>query len=83
VGFPNIDATVLLSEMTDVAASAGSACHAGSSTASSVLGSMRVPQKYAMGTIRLSVGKMTTENEIESSIESICKAVERISLSMR
>jgi cysteine desulfurase len=83
LGFPNIDATFLLSEMTDVAASAGSACHAGSSTASSVLGSMRVPQKYAMGTIRLSVGKMTTEDEIDRAIESICRAVERIRLSMR
>lgn len=82
VGFPNIDATFLLSEMTDVAASAGSACHAGSATASSVLGSMRVPQKYAMGTIRLSVGKMTTKDEIDRAIESICRAVERIRLSM-
>jgi len=83
VGFPNIDATFLLSEMTNVAASAGSACHAGSSTASSVLGSMRVPQKYAMGTIRLSVGKMTTEDEIDRAMESICNAVERINLSMK
>jgi cysteine desulfurase len=83
VGFPNIDATFLLSEMTNVAASAGSACHAGSTAISGVLGAMGVPQKYAMGTIRLSVGKMTTEDEIDRSIESICKAVERIRLSMR
>jgi cysteine desulfurase len=82
VGFPNIDASFLLSEMKDVAASAGSACHAGASTASSVLGSMGVPQKYAMGTIRLSTGKMTTDEEIDRSVDVICKAVERVRRSM-
>jgi len=83
LGFPNIDATFLLSEMTDVAASAGSACHAGSSSISGVLGAMGVPQKYAMGTLRLSVGKMTTEDEIDRAIGSICGAVEHIRISMR
>jgi cysteine desulfurase len=82
VGLPNIDASFLLSEMTGIAASAGSACHAGSSTASSVLGSMGVPQKYAMGTIRLSVGKMTTEDEIDRSIEVISTAIAHIRQSM-
>ncbi len=82
VGFPNIDATFLLSEMTDVAASAGSACHAGSTSISGVLGAMGVPQKYAMGTIRLSVGKMTTEKEIDRAVENICGAVELIRLAM-
>ncbi|MEA3470563.1 MAG: aminotransferase class V-fold PLP-dependent enzyme, partial [Thermodesulfobacteriota bacterium] len=82
VGFPNINASRLLPEMEEIAASAGSACHTGATTVSSVLVAMRVPRKYAMGTIRLSVGKTTTENEIDRAVESICGAVERIRLSM-
>jgi len=84
VGFPNINASRLLPEMKEVAASGGSACHTGAATVSSVLVAMGVPRNYARGTVRLSTGRMTTEEEIDRAIEIISGAVERerIRLSM-
>jgi len=84
VGFPDINASRLLPEMKEIAASTGSACHTGATTVSSVLVAMRVPRRYTMGTVRLSTGKMTTEEEIDRAVEIISGAVERerIRLSM-
>jgi len=84
VGFPDINASRLLAEMEEIAASTGSACHTGVTTVSGVLVAMRVPRKYAMGTFRFSTGRMTTEEEIDRTIEIISGAVERerIRLSM-
>ncbi len=41
---------------------------------------MRVPLDYAMGTIRLSLGRMTTEAEIEESLDAIVRTVRRLHL---
>ena len=78
VSFRNIEASPLLSEVKEIAASAGSACHAGFTSISPVLAAMNVPINYARGTIRLSTGKMTTEDEIDRFIELITEAVQRI-----
>jgi len=48
----------------DVAASAGAACHSDQVCVSHVLAAMKVPKPFDLGTLRLSVGKMTTEHEI-------------------
>lgn len=76
VSFSGIDATLLLSELEGISASAGSACHAGSTTISHVLAAMNVPLKFARGTIRFSTGKMTTEEEIDRAIELVSKKVD-------
>jgi len=54
-----------------VAASAGAACHSDRVCVSHVLAAMNVPEHFALGTLRLSVGKMTTENEILYSAQVI------------
>jgi cysteine desulfurase len=79
IGFKGLEASALLNDliMADIAASAGSACHAGSTTISHVLEAMKVPLEYAMGTLRLSVGKMTTEDEIDRAVTELTKAVQR------
>jgi cysteine desulfurase len=79
VGFQGMEASTLLNDliMADIAVSAGSACHAGSTTISHVLEAMKVPPEYAVGTLRLSVGKMTTEDEIDRAIAELVKAVQR------
>ncbi len=64
ISFPGVEANTLLDEITDVAASAGAACHSDGIDVSTVLEAMRVPVKYAMGTIRFSTGRDTTEDEI-------------------
>jgi len=79
IGFQGMEASALLNNliMADIAASAGSACHAGSTTVSHVLEAMKVPPEYAVGTLRLSVGKMTTEEDIDRAIVELAKAVQQ------
>jgi cysteine desulfurase len=64
--------------MENVAASAGSACHSGGVTISSVLQAMHVPLDYAMGTLRFSVGRFTTAEEIDRSLEEIDRVVRKL-----
>jgi len=55
----------VLAKMPGVAASTGSACHAGSVTLSPVLAAMGVPLKEGMGAVRFSLGRTTTWEELE------------------
>ncbi len=75
VGFPGIDINTLLSNLTEVAASAGAACHVGKEPVSHVLSAMHVPNEYMLGTLRLSVGKHTTEEEIDTAIRLIAEQI--------
>jgi cysteine desulfurase len=66
VAFPGVVAEELLDRLADeVAASAGAACHAGAATVSHVLAAMDVDPELARGTVRLSIGRFTTDEEIE------------------
>lgn len=55
----------VLAKLPGVAASTGSACHAGSVTLSPVLAAMGVPQEQGMGAIRFSLGRFTTREDLE------------------
>lgn len=55
----------ILAALPDVAASTGSACHAGSVTLSPVLAAMGVPPGEGMGAVRFSLGRTTTWTELE------------------
>jgi cysteine desulfurase NifS/selenium donor protein len=82
VSFRSIDAGTLLAEIGDrVAASAGAACHAQGVTVSTVLEAMRVPLEYAMGTVRFSVGRSTTAEEIDAAIDIVVGAARRLTRS--
>ncbi|MBC8317146.1 MAG: cysteine desulfurase [Desulfobulbaceae bacterium] len=59
----------------EVAASAGAACHSGGVDVSHVLKAMQVPLEWAKGTLRFSVGRMTTTEQIEHTIEIVVKAI--------
>jgi cysteine desulfurase len=79
LSFRGVQANTLLSEVGEqVAASAGAACHADVVDVSAVLEAMRVPVDWAMGTVRFSVGRGTTEEEIERVIEVVAAAVRRL-----
>lgn len=62
----------------EIAASAGSACHAGETTISGVLKAMGVPPEWARGTLRLSTGRTTTVDDISTAVERIAEAAERL-----
>ena len=55
----------MLARLPGVAASTGSACHAGSVTLSPVLAAMCVPPEEGMGAVRFSLGRTTTWEELE------------------
>jgi cysteine desulfurase len=72
VAFPGQDAYGLLDSLAEeLAASAGSACHSGATMVSYVLQAMGVEPELARATVRLSVGRFTTEEEIEQAVELI------------
>jgi cysteine desulfurase len=78
LSFRGIEANAILSELTEVAASAGAACHADEVTVSPTLEAMGVPVDYAMGTIRFSTGAMLTEAEVDRAIEAVAGVIERL-----
>ncbi len=78
VGFKNVEANMLLLNMDGVAASAGAACHTDSIDISSVLAAMKVPEEYAMGTVRFSTGRSTSAENIDRAIEITSRAVHRL-----
>lgn len=55
----------LLAKVPGVAASTGSACHEGTVTRSPVLCAMQAPLEINHGAVRLTVGRYTTEDEID------------------
>jgi cysteine desulfurase len=78
VSFPHLEANRLLEVMEGVAASSGAACHADAVDVSAVLTAMQVPLEYAMGTLRFSVGKMTTAEEIDRAVDIVVQTVQRL-----
>ncbi len=65
----------LLAKLDGVAASTGSACHAGAIELSPVLKAMGITPETGLGTIRFSLGRSTTANEIEYVMQQIKHAV--------
>jgi cysteine desulfurase len=63
----------ILKQLTGVAASTGSACHAGQIEMSPVLAAMGVPPEVGMGAVRLSLGRGTTAEEIDFVLSQIGK----------
>ncbi len=75
ISFPGLEANTIVSALTDVAVSAGAACHSENIEISHVLTAMQVPVHQAMGTIRFSVGRFSSEDEIDRALELIGKVV--------
>lgn len=65
----------ILQRMEGVAASTGSACHAGSIELSPVLTAMGVQPRVGLGAIRFSVGRYTTEAEIDAVTDRLGSVV--------
>jgi len=61
----------ILGRLSGVAASTGSACHAGSVELSPVLRAMGVAPEIGMGAIRFSLGRTTTREEIEAVVADL------------
>jgi cysteine desulfurase len=84
ISFFNLEANRILDAIgTEVAASAGAACHSDTVQISDVLKAMAVAPEWAMGTLRLTTGKMTTGEEIDKAARVICAAVQKMGLNKK
>jgi cysteine desulfurase len=77
VSFPGLEGEhlVLALDMRGIAVSAGPACKAGTSHPSHVLLAMGVSREIAQGAVRLSLGRATTDAEIDRVVEILPGAV--------
>lgn len=71
---PGIEAADLLDRIPRIAASTGSACDTGSGEPSHVLTAIGLTRGQARATLRLSLGRTTTEEEIDQAIVLITQA---------
>ncbi len=75
LSFPNVSGAHLLDKLkNEIAASTGSACHEGGHTPSSVLKAMGLSDAEALSALRLSLGRTTTERQIEKAFRAIARA---------
>jgi cysteine desulfurase len=64
----------LLAKVPEIAASTGSACHEGRIEQSPVLCAMGVPPAIGCGALRLTVGRFTTEEQVDRAAELLARA---------
>ena len=65
----------LLGRIPEIAASTGAACHAGSTEPSSVLLEMGIGREWALGALRLTLGRGSTLEEVEAAASLIVERV--------
>jgi cysteine desulfurase len=71
VSFSGVDGEILLASLAQLAVSSGSACNSASVAPSYVLKALGTPDELAHAGIRFSVGRYTTEDDIDFAISEI------------
>lgn len=77
ISFTGKTADIIFRNLETVVVSSGAACHSHEVKISHVLQAMGIPEDVAVGTIRISIGRFTTEREIEKAADHIVSAVRR------
>lgn len=75
VCFPGLDGDRLFADMRGLAVSSGAACASAVTGPSYVLEAIGLPEKHAKASIRIGLGRMTTDEEIDFALEKIGEAV--------
>jgi cysteine desulfurase len=78
ISFGGVDGESLLDSFRDIAVSSGSACTSASVEPSYVLKSIGLTNDLAYSSIRFSLGKFTTEEEIDFTIKYVNSIIERL-----
>jgi len=78
VRFPGVSGTALLAAAPEIAASTGSACHDGQESASAVILAMGIPAAEAVGSVRLTLGRATTDEDIARAADALARAWQSI-----
>jgi len=74
VRFPSVLGSAVLDGAPEVAASTGSACHEAGESASAVLRAMGLAEGDALGTVRLSLGRSTTERDVQVAADALVRS---------
>lgn len=77
-GYVEGEAILLMLDQLNICASSGSACTSGSLEPSHVLRAMGVPFTFAHGSIRFSLSRFNTEQEVDFIIETLPKIIENL-----
>lgn len=82
IAFEYIEGELILLHLNDagIAASSGSACTSGSLEPSHVLKAMGIPFTALHGSIRFSLSRFTTEDEIDYALETIPKVIKKLAM---
>lgn len=78
LSFRGVIGSELLARTPEIAASTGSACHEGSGELSGVLKAMGTSPEQGFGAVRLSIGRLTTEVEIERAALALAERVKEL-----
>jgi len=76
VGFAGVDGETLLIALDDIAVSSGSACTSASVEPSYVLRALGVPDDIAHASLRFTVGRYTTEQEVDYAAGRVAEVVQ-------
>ena len=74
VRFPGVSGRAVLARAPEIAAATGSACHEGGESASAVLLAMGIPERAALGTMRLTLGRGTRADDVERAARALANA---------
>ncbi len=72
------ESLILRLDMEGICVSTGSACTSGSMEPSHVLAALGLPHRLAQGTVRFSLGRNTTEEEIDTVIAKLPKVIKQM-----
>ncbi|MCK7459408.1 IscS subfamily cysteine desulfurase [Idiomarina aminovorans] len=75
ISFAGVDGELLLMALKDLALSSGSACTSASVEPSYVLSALGVKHELAMSSLRFSIGRYTSEDDIDSAVELILRTI--------
>jgi cysteine desulfurase len=75
VSFADVDGATLMKRMPDLAVSSSSACTSALLQPSYVLGAMGCDEDRARGSVRFSLGRFTTAEEVELALDTVVEAV--------
>ena len=74
VRFPGVSGNALLAACAAIAASTGSACHEAGASASAVILAMGVSEEEAIGSVRLTLGRGNSKDDIDRAADELIKA---------
>lgn len=78
ISFRGCEGEALMMESKRIAVSSGSACTSNKLSISHVLDAMGIPPDIAQSSLRITIGKLTSESDIKTAIEDLTKATKKL-----